>query len=151
MTSIRQVQHVIEEFVGFIPQADPIATHVVHGRGNPKEMFEELDSDIFVDRVLPRQFQRDSHQIQGKHPHPAGGIALFKMTAPRKRGAPIENTDIIQSEKAALEDVSPSGVFAVDPPGEVEQKLVKDGFQEGAIALAGVLLLYFINAPGSPS
>ena len=114
-------------------------------------MFEELDGDVFVDGVLPRQFQRDPHQIQAKHPHPAGGVALFEMTPTGKRGAPIENADIIQSEKAPLEDVSTSGIFAVNPPGKVEQKLVKDSFQEGAIALAGVLLLDFINTPGSPS
>ena len=114
-------------------------------------MFEELDGDVFVNGVLPRQFQCDPHQIQTKHPHPAGGVTLFEMTATRKRGAPIENPDIIESEKAALEDVSTSRIFAVNPPGKVEQKLVEDSFQEGAIAFARTLLLDFVNTPRSPS
>src|SRR5437588_7098664 len=151
MTSIRQMQHVIEKFVSFIPQSDAVAAHVVHCCGDPKEMFKKLDGNIFVDGVFPRQFQRDPHQIQAKHSHPTGGVALFEMTAPRKRGAAIENTDIIESEKTALENVSTSRIFTVNTPGKVQQKLVKDRLQEGAIALAGLLLLDFINAPGSPS
>ncbi len=44
----------------------------------------------------------------------------------------------------------PVAVFAVDPPGEVEQELVKDALQERAVGPAGDALLDLIDTPGRP-
>src|SRR5439155_25116439 len=58
--------------------------------------------------------------------------------------------NIIQSQEAALEDVAAFGVFAVNPPGEVEHELVEDALEECAIARTPALLLDLIDAPGRP-
>ena len=48
----------------------------------------------------------------------------------------VEDADVVEAEEAALEDVAPLGVLAVDPPGEVEQQLVEDALEEGAVGRA---------------
>ena len=53
-----------------------------------------------------------------------------------QRRAAVEDADVVQPEEAALEDVVALGVLAIDPPGEVEQQLVEDALQEGAVARA---------------
>ena len=65
-------------------------------------------------------------------------------------GAAVEHADVVQAQEAALEDVVALGVLAVDPPGEVEQQLVEDALQEGAVARAALLLLDLVDAPGRP-
>ena len=41
-------------------------------------------------------------------------------------------------------------VFAVDPPGKADQKLMENGLKELAICRPTVFLLDLVNAPGSP-
>ena len=42
------------------------------------------------------------------------------------------------------------GVFAIHPPGEIEQKLLEDPLEKFSIASALALLFDFVNAPGRP-
>ena len=49
----------------------------------------------------------------------------------------VERPDVVEPEEAALEEVVPVGVLAVDPPGEVEQQLVEDPLEE-VVVLAAV-------------
>ena len=90
------MQHVVEELVLLVPQPDPLAADIVHGRSNVQEMLEELGGDVLVDPVVDRQFQRDRQHIQAKHAHPAGGIALLQMPAGRQRLRAIEYADVVQ-------------------------------------------------------
>ena len=62
------------------------------------------------------------------------------MAAGGQRCAAVEDADVVEAEEAALEDVVAVGVLAVDPPGEVEQQLVEDALQEGAVALPVIAL-----------
>ena len=74
------------------------------------------------------------------------------MDAGGQWGAAIESGDVIEAEKAAFEDVAIFGIFAVDPPGEIQEQLVEDALEEFAIALVAVhAAVDLINAPGSPS
>src|SRR3972149_5030207 len=56
------------------------------------------------------------------------------MATRRQFPAPVKNANIIQPEEPALEDIVPLGVLSVNPPGEIEQELVENPFQEGYIA-----------------
>src|SRR5262245_4266686 len=58
------------------------------------------------------------------------------MTSGRQRGAAIEHTDVVETEKAALKHVLARAVLAVHPPGEVEQELMVNRLQELEVDLA---------------
>jgi len=49
-----------------------------------------------------------------------------------------------------LEDVAVVFVFAIDPPSEIQQHFMKDGFQKVPITLTGSLLFDLINSPRCP-
>ena len=52
------------------------------------------------------------------------------VAAGRQRRAAVEDADIVEPEKPALEDVAALGVLAVHPPGEIQHQLVEDAFEE---------------------
>src|SRR6202021_3582015 len=99
--------------------------HVVHRMGNFLQVVEKFSSDVFVGRIFLRQFERDGQHVEAIHAHPTSAIGLFEMAAGRERRRAIENSNIVETEKSALEDVHAVGIFPIDPPGEVKQKLVK--------------------------
>ena len=113
-------------------------------------MFEELGRDVFVDVIFHRQLDRDSHQVQAKHSHPAGGVALLEASPVGKRRTPVEYADVVESKEAALENIVPFGILAVHPPGECNQHFVENGFEKCAIAFSGLFAFDLINAPRCP-
>ena len=72
------------------------------------------------------------------------------MPAGGQRRAAVEDADVVEAEEPALKDVAALGVFAVHPPGEVQQQLVKDALEELAVADAAALLFDLVNAPARP-
>ena len=126
------------------------AAGVVHGAGDREEVLEELGRDIFVSRIRPRELERHAEEIEAKHPHPARAIALLEITAARQRRAAIEDADVVEAEKSALENVAAGRVLAIHPPGEVDQQLVEDRFQKRAIGRALLALFHFVNTPRRP-
>ena len=150
MAAIGQVQDIVVEPVVGIPQVDAILADIVHGATDVDEMLEELAGDVLINGIFLRELERNLKHVQTIHAHPAGPVRLLDVAAHRKRGAAVKDPDIIQAQKAALKDVSPLGVFAVDPPREVQQQLVKDPFQKSPIAKAASLLIDLVDPPGSP-
>ncbi len=113
-------------------------------------MLPELAGHIFVRRILARQFQRDGHQVEAIHRHPAGAVGLFDEAAAGQRLAAVEDADVVEPQKSALKDVLALRVLAVHPPGEVQQQLVEDALQELAVGLAAALGFNLVDAPGGP-
>src|ERR1041385_5975972 len=72
------------------------------------------------------------------------------MTAGRQGSTAIENSDVIQTKKPTLEDVHAIGVFAIDPPGEIQKQLLKNALEKDSIAHSTSLLLDLVNAPRGP-
>src|SRR5271165_7549346 len=134
------MQNVVEELVLLVPQSDAGLAEVVHRLRDVQEVLEELGGDIFVDRIVLRQLERDAHEIQGVHGHPAGSVRLIDVAAGRQLGAAVEDADVVQAEKSALEYVAALGVLAVHPPGEVQNQLVENSLQESEVAPAAALL-----------
>ncbi len=79
--------------------------------------------------------------VTRKHAHPGRAIGLLEHHAIGQGRVAVEDTDVVQSQEAAFKDVIPLGVFAVDPPGEVEHQFLEDALQEDGIARPRALLL----------
>ena len=82
-------------------------------------MLEEFRRDIFVDRIFARQLERHPHHVEAKHSHPAGAVALLEVAAVGQRRASVEDADVIETQKAALENILSFGILPVHPPGEM--------------------------------
>ena len=72
------------------------------------------------------------------------------MAASGKRLAAVEDADVVQTEKAALKDVSSLGILAIHPPGEIQQQFLKNPLEKFAVGLAAALFFDFVNAPCRP-
>ncbi len=55
----------------------------------------------------------------------------------RQRLAAIEDADVVEPKESAGKDVLATRVFAIDPPGEIDQQLLKGAGQEHLVALRG--------------
>src|SRR5215469_7298099 len=150
LASVGQAKDVVVEAIFVVPQSHAVDADVVHGVGDVNEMLKEFARDVFVGHVLFREFQRDGQHIQAVHAHPTGAVRLFKMSAGGKGCRTVENTDVVEAQEAPLENVGAVRIFAIDPPGEIEQLLVKDSFEKGAVGSAADAPLDFVNAPGGP-
>src|SRR5439155_24988883 len=80
----------------------------------------------------------------------AGSVGLFDISASGQGGTAIEDSDIVQTQEAALENVHAAGILAIHPPGEVQQQLVKYALEEGAVSLAVALFFDLVDAPCLP-
>ena len=63
------------------------------------------------------------------------------MAAGGKRGAAVEDADVVEAQEAPLEDVLAEAVLAVHPPGEVQEQLVEGRPEEIEVGLAAQGLL----------
>src|SRR5213596_2364410 len=124
------VEHVVVEAVALVPEVDAFAAEVVHCVGDVDEVFEELRRHVLVRRVLLRQLERDRQHAQTVHPHPRRPVRLLDVPPRRERCRPVEHADVVQAEKAPLEDVLPLGVLPVHPPREVQEQLVEHPLQK---------------------
>ena len=66
-----------------------------------------------------------------------------------RRRAAVDECDIVQPEKAALEQIVAERVDLVDPPGKVDSSLWKQ-FSRNAVGLAGADRVLSIDAPDGP-
>src|SRR5436190_13250703 len=98
-----------------------------------EEMVQELDAHVFVCRIALTELDGDAHHVEAKHRHPGGAVGLFDIAAGRKRARTVKHPDIVEVEKAAYEYVQALRVLSIDPPGEVQQQVVKNPLQEAQI------------------
>ena len=121
LASIGEPENVVVETILVVPKRHAVDANVVHGLRNVNEVLEEFAGDVFVSDILLGEFQGDGQHVQAIHAHPTGAVRLFEMASGRKRSGTIEDSDVIESEEAALKNVRAVGVLAIDPPGEIEQ------------------------------
>ena len=48
------------------------------------------------------------------------------MASGWKWGTAVKHSDVVQPEESTLENILAFRIFAIDPPGEIEQQLLKD-------------------------
>ena len=146
--AVRSPEEVVVEAVLLVPEAAALAAESIHRRGDGQVVLEELDGHVFVGRIAQGQFHRRPRHVEAVARHPGGPVCLLQGHARRQAHAAVDDTDVVESKEAALEQVVPLFVFTVHPPGEVEQELVEDPGQEVAVAFAGASLLFLIDRPG---
>src|SRR6202041_2132371 len=147
MSTVGELQHVVKESVGLVPQSHSIGAEMVHGVGNVDEVLPEFAGDVFVGGILRGELHGDGQQVQRVHGHPAGAVGLLDVAAGGKRVTAVEDSDVVEAEKAALENVHTFSVFAVDPPGEIQKKFMEDADQKCAVTAAVALFVDLVHAP----
>src|SRR5215471_19462599 len=141
------MEHVVKETILLVPQTHPIFAHVVHRPRNVNKVLPELACHVAVHTVVAqgfvaRQFEGNTQHVEAIHGHPTGAVRLLDVTAAGKFGTAIKDADVVEPEKASLKYVLTLGVFAIDPPGEVQEQLVKNPLQKPEVPLPSVLLLF---------
>ena len=137
--AVRQPQQVVVEAVLLVPHA--VLTGTVHGRGDIDEVLCELHDHVFVGGVVDGELTRKLQHVLAEQGHPGRAVRLLQVAAGGERRAAVEDADIVEPEKAALEDVLAEPVLAVHPPGEVQQQLVERRLEEIHVRLAAQGLL----------
>ena len=144
-----QLQHVVEEAVLLVPHAG-VAARVDGRRGNRDEVLDELERHVRVGRVVHGQFNGDLEHVQAEERHPGRAVGLFEVTAGRQRRTAVKHADVVQAEESALEGVFARTILAIEPPGEVEQQLLKTALQPLDVALARARLFQAVGEDGGP-
>src|SRR5580704_2546137 len=139
-------QVVIEKSVLLIPERHEWIPDAIHGIGDEDVVLPEFAGNIFINGVLFGQQKGGSKHVFGESSHPACAIRLSKQVALRKFVA-IEYTNVIHPQKSTLENIFAQCVLAVDPPGKVEEHLLKDTFQKCEISDTGMLALNLEHSP----
>ena len=85
-----------------------------------------------MDGELPCEFQH----VLAEEGHPGRAVRLLEVAAGGERGAAVEDADVVEAEEAPLEDVLAEPVFAVHPPGEVQQELIERPLEEIQVYVA---------------
>ncbi len=119
MVAIGQMQHIIKETILLIPHFNAVRSDACYRACYVNEMLPEFAGDIFISMVMLCQFQRDRKKIERVHCHPACAVRLFDVSADRQWFTAIEDTDVIESEKASFKHVVSFSIFTVHPPGKV--------------------------------
>ena len=120
---------------------------MVHGRGDRNELLGERQHHGLIDGIVRRQFDGDLQHALAEEGHPRGAIRLFQMTPGGERGTAVENADVVEPQEASPEDVLPTGVFAIHPPVEIHQQLLKHLLEKSQVALARDTLLRLVDLP----
>ena len=149
-TAVGQMQDIVEEALGVVPEAVSVVPGLGHGIGDAQEVFEQLGGRILVDGVVLGQLQGNLQQRQTVGAHPGGAVRLVDVPAGGQHRAAVEHADVVHSQEPALEHVVALFVLAIDPPGEVQQQLVKHPFQKRAIRGAGHAAVDLVDAPRGP-
>jgi hypothetical protein len=63
-----------------------------------------------------------SNMFREKSPHPGAAVGLLQVAAGRQRRAAVEDADVVEPQKTALEGIVAGAVLAVHPPGKVESQ-----------------------------
>src|SRR3954447_23981408 len=111
-------------------------------------MLKELGGEVLVDGIMSRQFERRPSHIQAIRGHPCCSVGLLQSEIVRKDHAAIDDTDIVQPEKATLEQVFTAFILPVHPPREVDNEFVKDARQKVTITLSSPSLFSLVERSG---
>src|SRR5215471_3593520 len=146
--AVGKAEDIVVESILVVPHA--VRTDVVHRSRDPQKMLTELHSQIFIGRVVGRNFDADLKHVLAEERHPGGAVSLFEVTAGGQRRAAVEDPDVVEAKEATLKDVLAVAVLAVDPPGKVGHKLSIGAFYELDVSLAAQRLLHSVEKDRGP-
>src|SRR5439155_12187838 len=96
----------------------------------------ELRREILVDGIVLGELERHRQHRGAVEGHPGSAVGLLEVAAGRQRLRAVEDSDVVEAEEAAGEEVLAFSVLAVHPPREVEQQLLEGAGKEAPVALA---------------
>jgi hypothetical protein len=96
----------------------------------------ELEDHVLVGGIVRGELHRELQHVLAEESHPRRAVGLFEVAAGGQRRAAVEHTDVVEAEEAAIEDVLAETVFAVHPPGEIQQQLAERGPEKVEVGLA---------------
>src|SRR5882724_11125758 len=96
------MEHIIEEFVFFVPQVDAL---ICNGSSDIKKVLKEFCCQALVGGIFFRQLQRHSHHVECEHRHPTCSIRLFDIATRWKLGTAVKYSNVIHPKKASLENI----------------------------------------------
>src|SRR5665647_1071962 len=101
------------------------------------KMLKKFSGCILKCVVNHSDFQCHIHHIKRIHSHPACPVSLFEVMATRHLNTTVKNSNVIEPEKPSLENIIATGILPVDPPGKIDNKLMKYSLQKRNILPAG--------------
>src|SRR5690348_14319339 len=104
-------------------------------------MFEEFGGGIFKRLVVYGNLEGHVHHVQCIHAHPAGAISVLQLHISMYEVAAVEYADIIQAKESTLEHIVTVRVLTIDPPGKIDDELLKDAFQKSDSPFTGLFFL----------
>ena len=146
--AVGEPQQVVVEAVFLVPHA--VLPGTVHGRGDVVELLRKLQDHVLVDGIVGGELDGEFHHVLAEQGHPGRAVRLLQVAAGGKRGAAVEDADVVEAEEASLEDVLAEAVLAIHPPGEVQQQLVERRPEEIDVRLAAQGLLGAMQEEGRP-
>src|SRR5882757_10594076 len=113
------MQQIVKESVLFIPQLVLILSDPVHASRDPQEVFHKLQSHGLVGGVVHGQLKRNLEHVLAIQRHPCRAIRLLQISAGGQGLTAVENTDVIEAEESAFEEIPARRVLAICPPTEI--------------------------------
>src|SRR6185312_8822905 len=132
--AIGRAELIVVKTVFLIPEAG--AAEAVDRVRDGYKVFEKFRRDILIRRVFGGKFKGGGQHDRAIRGHPRRAICLFKRTAIRQWFGAVEKADVVEAEEATGKDLLAGDVFAVDPPGEVDEEFLEDTLEKNAVALA---------------
>src|SRR6266699_4746344 len=113
-------------------------------------MLEKFAGDVFISGIFFRQLESDRQHVQAIHAHPTRAVGLFEVASSGERRRTVKDSNIVEAQESTLKDIRAVRIFAIYPPSEIQEQLVKNLFEESAIGDATHPPLDFIDAPRGP-
>lgn len=144
---------IVVEAISLVPQTmlGTVSTLEGHGICNEQEVLKELGSNVLVDESVLGKLKGNAQHVETEESHPSSSISLLQRSTSGERLGSVEETNVIQTKEASLEDVLTVEILSVDPPSEVEQQLLEDTLKEVNILSAIQLSLNLESSKSRPS
>src|SRR5665213_3337041 len=117
--SLGKRKDIIKKLVIIIPQS-----MLIKSFGNQHKMFKKFSGRVFKSIIYHSDLQCHVHHIKRIHSHPACSVSLLQPVVSGHFNTSVKYADIIQSQKSSLKDIVATGIFPVDPPGKIDDKLM---------------------------
>src|SRR5262247_890159 len=105
VTAIGIAQGVVEEPITLAPQLVADAPHLLHRRADIHVVLEKFGSERFVGRIFSCQLQRNAHQVEAEHAHPARGVRLLQRYAIGEFLTAVDHRDVVETQEAAFKNI----------------------------------------------
>jgi hypothetical protein len=99
------VEQIIEKAVFVVPHLVVIVPNTIHGVGDPEKMFEKTKCNLLVHGIVVRENKGDLQHALAVEGHPGSAIGLIQIPTCRQGRTPVEDADVVKSEKTASKDI----------------------------------------------